>query len=111
MEKRAAESAMRAVSVSAPKSTMLLIVEATEAFTLVMISTPRKLNAALMRIAGRGLMHRVVMHVAIAFGASVHPLTKITPSVRRAVISSAGDDESCRKKSANETSIPKPSSP
>ena len=50
------------------------------------MNTPRKLNTALIRIALRGLKHRVVTQVAIAFGASVHPFTKITPSVSRTVI-------------------------
>ena len=107
IEKSAAESAIRAVVVSFPKSTMLLIVEATEALILVIMRTPRKLNAALIMIAERGLMQRVVMHVAIAFGASVHPLTKITPSVSATVIISAGDEKICCQKFANETSISK----
>ena len=40
-------------------------------------------------------MQRVVMQVAIAFGASVQPFTKITPSVSTDVISSAGDENIC----------------
>ena len=107
IENRAAESASRAVVVSAPKSTILLIVEATDALIRVIMRTPRKLNAALIIIAGRGRMQRVVMHVAIAFGASVHPLTKMTPSVRAAVIINAGDEKICCQKFANETSISK----
>ena len=59
-----------------PKSTMLLIVKATELLMCVMIKTPRKLKMALIRIAGRTPMQRVLMHVAIALGASVQPLTK-----------------------------------
>ena len=80
---------------SFPKSTMLLIVDATEAFIFVIIRTPRKLNTALIMIAGLGLMQRVVIHVAIAFGASVHPFTKITPSVSSEVIRRAGDENIC----------------
>lgn len=50
-----------------------------------------------MKIAGRGRMARVTTHVAIAFGASVQPFTKITPSVKTDVTHSAGTDESCAK--------------
>ena len=55
MEKRAAQSATRAMCVFAPKSTMLEMVEATDAFRCVMMSTPRKLKMALMMMAGRGV--------------------------------------------------------
>ena len=90
IENSAAESASMAVEVSLPKSTMLLIVEATDAFIFVIMRTPKKLKTALIIIAGLGFMHRVVMHVAIAFGASVHPFTNITPNVSSEVISNAG---------------------
>ena len=53
---------------------------------------------ALIMIAGLGLMHRVVMHVAIAFGASVQPFTNITPSVSTDVIRSAGEENICWQK-------------
>ena len=43
-------------------------------------------------IAGRGAMERVEIQVAIAFGASVHPFTIITPRVSKTVTISAGLD-------------------
>ena len=46
---------------------------------------------ALMIIAFLVLRHRVVIQVAIALGASVHPLTKITDSVSSADIESIGE--------------------
>ena len=95
MEKSAAQSATSAVEVSEPKSTMLEMVEATLAFRCVMMSTPRKLKMALMMMAGRTRMHRVVTQVAMALGASVQPLTKITPSVRATVMASTGEENTC----------------
>ena len=73
-----------------PKSTMLLMVEATALLMWVMISTPRKLKTALSRMACLAPRQRVVMQVAMALGASVQPLTKITPRVSRTVISRTG---------------------
>ena len=55
-----------------------------------MTNTPIKLNTAAIAIAARGGIDRVEMQVAIAFGASVHPFTRITPSVSSTVMSSAG---------------------
>ena len=56
------------------------------------------MNAALIQMALRTFMHRVVTQVAMAFGASVHPLTKITPSVSSMVIIRIGLPViSCRK--------------
>jgi len=43
--------------------------------------------------------------VAIALGASVHPLTRITPSVRRAVMSSAGFERALETKSRKLTFV------
>ena len=60
------------------------------AVDFVMTRTPRKLKTALIQIAVRSLKHPVVIHVAIALGASVHPLTKMTPSVSRTVSSKMG---------------------
>ena len=77
---------------------MLLMVEATELLMCVMISTPKKLKTALVRIAARAFMHRVVMQVAMALGASVHPLTKMTPSVSSTVISKTGLDDTAFRK-------------
>ena len=63
---------------------------ATEAFTLVMTNTPRKLNTAAIMIAERTPIARVDTHVAIALGASVQPLTRMTANVRIAAISRDG---------------------
>lgn len=53
-------------------------------------STPAKFNAAAIKIADFGFMEPVDTTVAIAFGASVHPFTNMTPSTRITVISKAG---------------------
>ena len=90
MEMRAAHRATRASWVLLPKSTMLLMVDATELLIWVMTNTPRKLKAALIMIAVRAGRHLVVTQVAMALGASVHPLTKITPSVRSSVMTRTG---------------------
>ncbi len=50
-------------------------------------------------------MERVDIQVAIAFGASVQPLTKTTPKVRRTVIKSAGLEIKPCKNSVNVTVI------
>ena len=93
MEKRDAESATKAVCVSDPKSTMLDIVDATLALMCVIIRTPKKLKTALIMMAFLVDMHLVVMHVAIALGASVHPFTNITASVSNADIKSIGEEK------------------
>ena len=82
--------AMELALISVPKSTMLLMVMATLLLIRVMINTPRKLKTAAIKMAFFGLMARVEMQVAIALGASVQPLTKITPMVRMTVTKSAG---------------------
>ena len=69
---------------------MLLMVDATELLIFVITNTPRKLNTALMIIAVRTFMQRVVTQVAMALGASVQPLTKITPSVSATVMRRTG---------------------
>ena len=69
-----------------------------------MMSTPRKLKMALMMIAARTFMHRVVTQVAIAFGASVQPFTKMTPKVSNTVIAKSGFEKTCCTNRANETS-------
>ena len=46
----------------------------------------RKLKTAAMRIAAFGEIARVEIQVAIAFGASVQPFTRMTPSVRITVM-------------------------
>ena len=81
------------------------MVEATEELMWVMTSTPRKLKAALIRMAGRTRMQRVLMQVAMALGASVQPLTKMTPSVNSTVISRTGFAVICCKKWASDTSM------
>jgi hypothetical protein len=53
-----------------------------------MTRTPRKFMPAAIRMAALGSMDRVETQVAIALGASVHPLTRITPSVSRTMITS-----------------------
>ena len=98
IEKSAAHSAIRAICVLVPKSTMLEMVEATLALMCVMINTPRKLKMALMMIAVLGGRQRVVTQVAMAFGASVQPLTKMTPSVSRTVMASIGLEKTCAMK-------------
>jgi len=77
---------------------MLLIVDATELLICVITKTPRKLNPALIRIAALTGIHLVATQVAMAFGASVQPFTKITPNVRTTVINSTGFlTTSCQK--------------
>ena len=102
MEKSAAHSATSAMVVSPQKSTILLMVEATLALIWVMIRTPKKLQMALMIMADRTRMHRVVTQVAMALGASVQPLTKMTPSVRATVIAKTGFEVTCWRKDARE---------
>jgi len=69
---------------------MLYMVWATVALSSVITRTPRKLNTAAIIIAAFELMDLVEIDVAIALGASVHPLTNITPNVNITVIASAG---------------------
>ena len=90
IENSAAHSATSASCVFPPKSTMLLMVDATELLIFVITNTPRKLNTALMIMAARTFMQRVVTQVAMALGASVQPLTKITPSVSATVMRRTG---------------------
>ena len=98
MENKAAHKAMSASRVLPPKFTILLMVDATELLIWVIMNTPKKLNRALIQMALRTPMHRVVTQVAMALGASVQPLTKMTPSVRSTVMSSTGLDTACCKK-------------
>jgi len=60
---------------------------------MVITNTPKKLKTAAIRIADLADIDRVDTHVAIAFGASVHPLTKITPNVSSVVTRSAKLEE------------------
>ena len=99
MANRAAHNATKASWVFPLKSTISYTVVATLALIIVISSTPRKLKTAAMRIAARGDMQRVETQVAMAFGASVQPLTKITPRVSRTVMSSVGLENSWVKNS------------
>jgi hypothetical protein len=69
---------------------MRYIVSATVALIIVITNTPKKLRTAAIIIALPGLMDRVETQVAIAFGASVQPLTKITPKVNSVTTSKGG---------------------
>jgi hypothetical protein len=69
------------------------MVWATVALTKVIRNTPKKLKTAAIKIAARGPIERVETQVAMAFGASVHPLTKITPKVNIVIMTSAGFDD------------------
>ena len=79
---------------SPPKSTMLEMVTTTLVFIIVITKTPRKLKTAAMMIALRGFMARVPMAVAMALGASVQPLTNMTPMVNMVVMMRAGLENS-----------------
>jgi len=58
-----------------------------------------------MMIDGPGRIARVETQVAMALGASVQPLTRITAIVRMVVMISAGEAASCPKKSVRESCI------
>ncbi|MPM26074.1 hypothetical protein SDC9_72575 [bioreactor metagenome] len=88
--KSAAHSATTASSVFPPKSTIFAIVWATFELIAVIVKTPKKLNTAAIKMAFRGVMLLVETQVAMAFGASVHPFTKTTPSVKATVTAIAG---------------------
>jgi hypothetical protein len=88
----AAQSAAIASWEFPPKSTILYIVCATVAFSMVMKNTPKKLKTAAIIMALPGRIDLVDTQVAIAFGASVQPFTNITPRTRTIVINSAGLD-------------------
>ena len=63
---------------------------ATVLLIAVISKTPKKLKIAAIRIACLGRMARVEKQVAMAFGASVQPLTRMTPKVKTTVTASAG---------------------
>ena len=65
----------------------------------VIIRTPRKLNIAAIMMALDAFIDLVETHVAIALGASVHPFTRITPSVNSTVTISKGLLTDCEIKS------------
>lgn len=85
------------------------MVVATVALISVITKTPRKLNTADMKTAALGGIARVATHVAIALGASVHPFTKMTPSVSSTVMRRTGLEMSCSINHVN--SISKTRSP
>ena len=105
MENNAAHKAMSAWWVFPPKSTILLMVEATELLIWVMINTPKKLKSALIHMALRTPIQRVVTQVAMALGASVQPFTNMTPSVSKTEMSMTGVEVMSCKKVENEVSI------
>ncbi len=78
---------------------MFITVAVTLAPIMLMNSTPKKLKNAAIKIAALGLIARVETQVAIALGASVHPFTKITPSVSSTVTRKIGFADSWLKKS------------
>ena len=83
------------------------MVIATDALTAVITRTPKKLQIAAMIMAFRNPIARVDTQVAIAFGASVHPLTRITPSVSTDEIISTGFCATCRKNSIKDIAFPR----
>ena len=77
------------------------MVSATLALKAVMTTTPRKSKTAAIKIALRGCIALVATQEAIAFGESVQPLTKITPSVSITVIVNGRLVVNCVMKSEN----------
>ena len=90
MASNAEHSATEAARESPAKLTMFWIVTATEALISVIHRTPKKLKTADSRTADFGSSARVATQVAMALGASVQPLTKMTPSVKISVTQSKG---------------------
>ena len=82
MATMAAANATSAAWLSPPKSTILNMVSATADDTIVMPARPTKLQIAAIAMAGPGRMAFVPTTVAMAFGASVAPLTTVAPKVR-----------------------------
>jgi len=75
---------------------------------IVITNTPKKLKTAAIRIADRTDIERVETHVAIALGASVQPLTRITPIISKDVINKIGLEIACDKKSEKVIAIISP---
>ena len=69
---------------------MFFIVIATLAFADVITITPKKLNIADIITAFGAESDLVATQEAIELGASVHPLTKITPKVNATAMNSRG---------------------
>ena len=57
---------------------------------MLMRKTPRKLKSAAIQMALLADIHRVTTQVAIALGASVQPLTSMTPKVRMTAAINSG---------------------
>ena len=81
----AAHRAVRAALGPPPKEAMEYTVSATEAFTEVTHSTPRKLHTDAISTAGRKGRAPVTTAPAMALGASVQPFTSRTARVSRTV--------------------------
>ena len=90
MATMAAASATSAAWLLPPKSTILKMVSATADDTIVMPARPTKLHTAAMAMAGPGRMAFVPTTVAMAFGASVAPLTIVAPNVSTTMTASTG---------------------
>ena len=87
------------------------MVSATEAFTEVTHSTPRKLHTAARATARRKGRAPVTTAPAMALGASVQPLTTSTARVSRAVISRAGSRPAWARKSKKDRGTVSPPCP
>jgi hypothetical protein len=105
MEQSAAHRAIEASEVFSPKQTISRIVSATELLISVMTRSPEKLHTALKKIAGRMRRHPVPMQVAIALGASVQPLTKMTPKVSTKTNADTGSFPAALQKEENGNAI------
>jgi hypothetical protein len=68
---------------------------------MVIRVTPKRLKKAAITIAVGTPRHLVDTQVAIALGASVQPLTRITPRVSKTVIKSAGFEIQALRNSTN----------
>ncbi len=100
MATMAAMSAMSAARLSPPKSTIEKMVAATAVDTSDTSKSPRKLQTAAMMMAWRGFMARVDTAVAMALGASVAPLTTMTPMLSTTTTTRTGFWTSWPKKNA-----------
>jgi hypothetical protein len=71
-------------------------------FIIVIKKSPKKLNIAAIKTADSADIERVETHVAMALGASVQPLTKMTAKVRIVVVINMGSVVILSKKSGND---------
>ena len=86
---------------SVPKFTILKTVSATSELMKVIINKPKKLQIAAIINAFFGDKHLVETHVAIEFGATVHPFNKITPDISKVITIKLGLEISVDKKFKN----------